>query len=106
MRDERGRWLRGTSGNPGGRPKEVAEVRELARQHTIEAIETLVEIMRHGSPDRVRVEAARVLLDRAWGRPTEHVELQGPRIVLDEKVARDIGAALRDLEAMRNGKDT
>ena len=36
----------GESGNPGGRPKVVAEVRELARQHTAAAIQTLASIMR------------------------------------------------------------
>ena len=29
----------GQSGNPGGRPKGFAEVRELAREHTVAAIE-------------------------------------------------------------------
>ena len=36
---------KGQSGNPGGRPKVIAEVKELARAHTGEAIETLVSIM-------------------------------------------------------------
>ena len=35
----------GQSGNPGGRPKGFAEVRELARHHTVAAIEKLVSIM-------------------------------------------------------------
>jgi hypothetical protein len=38
----------GQSGNPGGRPKEVAEVKALARTHTITAIETLVKIAARG----------------------------------------------------------
>ena len=38
-------FKKGQSGNPGGRPKVVAEVKELARAHTGEAIETLVSIM-------------------------------------------------------------
>jgi Family of unknown function (DUF5681) len=33
-------FQKGRSGNPGGRPKVVAEVKELARQHTGKAIET------------------------------------------------------------------
>ena len=36
---------KGQSGNPGGRPKVVAEVKELARARTGDAIETLVSIM-------------------------------------------------------------
>ena len=38
-------FKKGQSGNPGGRPKVVAEVKELARAHTAAAIETLVAIM-------------------------------------------------------------
>jgi hypothetical protein len=38
-------FKKGQSGNPGGRPKIVAEVKELARAHTGKAIETLVSIM-------------------------------------------------------------
>ena len=32
-------FQKGKSGNPGGRPRVVAEVRELARAHTAEAIQ-------------------------------------------------------------------
>ena len=35
-------FKKGQSGNPGGRPKEIAEVKALARAHTITAINTLV----------------------------------------------------------------
>lgn len=42
---------------------------KLARQHTSEAIETLVEIMRNGQADNTRLSAANSLLDRGYGRP-------------------------------------
>lgn len=64
----------GTSGNPGGRPKGLQRLADLARQHTEEAVETLVAIMRdeRGSPT-ARAAAAAQILDRGWGKPTQPV---------------------------------
>ncbi|MCH7805308.1 MAG: hypothetical protein IH937_14660 [Acidobacteria bacterium] len=67
-------WKPGQSGNPGGRPKELAQVKALARQHTQEALETLAKLMKSGSPDRTKVAAAEAILDRAWGRPTQAID--------------------------------
>src|SRR5262249_59370473 len=56
-------FQKGQSGNPGGRPKVVAEVKELAREHAAEAIRTLVSIMTNSkSPPAARVSAANALL--------------------------------------------
>ena len=68
MRDKNGRFLPGISGNPGGRPREVGHVRELARDHSEEAIETLVDLMRHAKSDAARGAAAQALLDRGYGK--------------------------------------
>ena len=38
-------FLRGQSGNPGGRPKDLVHVKELAREYTEKAVMTLAEIM-------------------------------------------------------------
>jgi len=62
-----GQFKKGKSGNPGGRPKEVGDVRELAKQYTAEAIERLVDWMRSDEP-KASVAAANTLLDRAWGK--------------------------------------
>lgn len=64
----------GESGNPGGRPKESAEVKELARQHGPEALNKLLELMR-GEDSRVAKAAADSILDRAYGKPGQSMDL-------------------------------
>ena len=69
---------KGQSGNPGGRPKVLAEVKELAREHTGEAIQTLVSIMTNPkSAPAARVSAANSLLDRGHGKPPQHITGEG-----------------------------
>ena len=73
-RDGKGGFKRGRSGNPGGRPKEIGEVRDLARQHTPAALAALRDIMAdERAPPSARVAASEALLNRAWGRPTQAI---------------------------------
>lgn len=70
----KGGFQAGKSGNPGGRPKEVGHVKELAKAHSEGAIGSLVEIMEDkSSPPSARVSAAIALLDRGWGRPPQAI---------------------------------
>jgi hypothetical protein len=66
----------GQSGNPGGRPKDVGHVRDLARQHTEAAVLALVEALSAKS-ERTRVAAAEALLDRGWGKAVQQLEHTG-----------------------------
>ena len=69
--------MKGQSGNPGGRPKVVGEVRELARERTEEAINTLTVIMGDtDAPPAARVSAANAILDRGHGKPTQAMALK------------------------------
>ena len=65
----------GASGNLRGRPKSDPVLREAARACTLEAVDTLVKIMRTGKPAD-QLTAANALLDRAWGRPTRAIIVQ------------------------------
>jgi hypothetical protein len=47
----------------------------LAREHSPAAIQTLAEIACKGKSESVRVTAACALLDRAYGRPAQSVEM-------------------------------
>jgi hypothetical protein len=67
-------FAKGKSGNPGGRPKGHGDIRDMARQHTSAAIDTLIAIMSDATaPAASRVSAADAILSRGWGRPTQAI---------------------------------
>ena len=80
-RAEGGKFVKGRSANPGGRPKGLKEVRELAMQHSAAAIRKLRAIMDNKRASyAVQIAAANALLDRAVGKPiapTANTDLEG-----------------------------
>jgi hypothetical protein len=88
----KGGFRKGVSGNPGGRPRELVGVRELARQQGPKAIETLTAIMDdEKAPPNARTAAANALLDRGFGRPEQHstddVKHVRAELVTDDELA-------------------
>ena len=68
----RGRpFKKGKSGNPGGRPKVIAELRALARAHAPDAIEELARLAIKAKNETARVAAIRELLDRGYGKAAQ-----------------------------------
>ena len=75
-RDTKGRLLPGQrSINPKGRPPIIRDLKEAAKAHTRQALNTLVSVMNDSeAPQASRITAAVALLDRGWGRPQQNIE--------------------------------
>ena len=69
----------GQSGNPGGRPRVVADIRELCQQEGGNSWQTIVAIRDDPkAPAAARLAAAMALWDRGYGKAIQRQELSGP----------------------------
>lgn len=70
-----GRFPKGVSGNPGGRPAMDKAVKEMLRAATPGAVKLLVSVMENeGAPLKERLDAAKVILDRVYGKASQPIE--------------------------------
>ena len=62
-----GGFQKGQSGNPGGRAKMPAEIREMLTSNTEKAVKAIIKFVDDEDP-RVALKAAELMLDRAYGK--------------------------------------
>lgn len=78
---EKGKWKKGMSGNPAGRPKKIPELRELLanvlgdEKDGKTAAEAILMALR-AKATKGDVRAAELLLDRAYGKAAMNIELE------------------------------
>lgn len=64
------------AGRPPGSPNKAtvdmkARMYELAREYTVTAFETLLDVAKNGKSDSARIAAATAILDRGYGKPRQ-----------------------------------
>lgn len=94
-----GSFKPGHGGGPG-RPPVIRHIRELAREHTDDALRALVAIVNDidASPS-ARVSAADVILDRGWGKAPATLNIRR----LDEMNDPELDTYIAELQTQLGG---
>jgi hypothetical protein len=94
-------FQRGQSGNPGGRPKVLDDIKTLARTNGEAAFRKVLALL-DSEDERVALAAAQEVLNRAYGKPQQFIETTTKRD-LSEMSDAEIIARLRELDELGEG---
>ncbi|MFY4709953.1 hypothetical protein [Burkholderia glumae] len=81
------------AGRPAGVPNKItADIKALAQEHGPAAILELATILKSSENDQARIAAAKELLDRGYGKATQHAEVTGKdgAPLIPDKSAKDM----------------
>ena len=74
-RDKTGRFIKGESGNPAGRPAVDPKAKRMLKEAAPEAVRLLISVMEsEAAPLKDRREAAKTILDRVYGTASQPIE--------------------------------
>lgn len=79
-------FVKGQSGNPSGRPKKAVAIAELAEEASEKALKKLVSLI-NSDKEQVSLAAAQAVLDRAFGKPKQSVDVASKKDVADFDLA-------------------
>ena len=93
-------FVKGQSGNPNGRPKMPKDLKEAFKAASPKALEILKKILADPeAKDSDRLRAAEIILDRAYGKPAQAVDITTDTVMIQETLNDRLEVVSRALTA-------
>lgn len=101
-RDNSGKFVKGVSGNPNGRPAMPDEVKEMLKAATPRAAQLLIDVIDDTEqPINLRIDCANKVIERIYGKPNQPID--GELVTLSATIDISLDEKLQLIESIRNG---